>query len=97
MLDNRYSLLFIRGERPIKDKKFDLLRHPNIKLTADGGAKPYSHGDTGLAKLTIKKLAPTNEAPEPSKPSQHIDVSRYIVLSEEDVEEAVEKTRRKTL
>ncbi len=97
MLDNRYSLLFIRGERPIKDEKFDLLRHPNIKLTADGGAEPYSHGGTGLAKLTIKTHAPANEAPEPSKPSQHIDVSRYIVLSEEDVEEAVEKIRRETL
>ena len=97
MLDNRYSLLFIRGERPIKDEKFDLLHHPNIKLTADGGAKPYSHGGTGLVKLTIKTHAPANEATESSKPSQHIDVSRYIVLSEEDVEEAVEKTRRETL
>ena len=97
MLDNRYSLLFIRGERPIKDEKYNLLRHPNVGLTADGGAKPYCHGGTGLAKLTIKTHAPANEAPEPSKPSQHIDASRYIVLSEEDVEEAVEKIRRETL
>jgi len=44
MLDNAYSLLFIRGERPIFDKKYDILRHPNIKYTRDGKAKPYQHG-----------------------------------------------------
>ena len=43
MLDNRYALLFIRGERPIVDEKFDLTRHPNIKYTPDGGGKPYNH------------------------------------------------------
>ena len=43
MLDNRYALLFIRGERPIVDEKFDLMKHPNIKYTPDGGGKPYNH------------------------------------------------------
>lgn len=43
MLDNRYALLFVRGERPIADDKFNLLRHPNIALTPDGGGKPYRH------------------------------------------------------
>ena len=43
MLDNRYALLFIRGERPIVDEKFDLTKHPNIKYTPDGGGKPYNH------------------------------------------------------
>ena len=28
MLDNRYALLFIRGERPIVDEKYDLMKHP---------------------------------------------------------------------
>lgn len=37
------ALLFIRGELPIKDKKYDLLKHPNITLTEDGGAEPYLH------------------------------------------------------
>ena len=36
MLDNRYALLFIRGERPVMDEKFDILKHPNIALTTDG-------------------------------------------------------------
>lgn len=44
LLDNDYALLFIRGERPIFDKKYDILKHPNIKFTKDGSAKPYQHG-----------------------------------------------------
>ena len=42
-LDNDYALLFIRGERPVMDKKYDILKHPYIKLTEDGGAAPYIH------------------------------------------------------
>lgn len=46
LLDNNYGLLFIKGERPVKDKKYDLLKHPNIKQTLDGGRAPYIHGQT---------------------------------------------------
>ena len=46
LLDNNYGLLFIKGERPVKDKKYDLLKHPNIKKTLDGGCEPYIHGQT---------------------------------------------------
>lgn len=38
MLDNQNALLFIRGERPILDAKYDLMKHPNIRYTEDGGA-----------------------------------------------------------
>lgn len=44
LLDNNDGLLFIRGERPIKDKKYNLLKHPNIKQTLDGGYPSYIHG-----------------------------------------------------
>ena len=43
LLDNANALIFLRGEKPIMDKKFDILSHPRIKQTADGGAAPYSH------------------------------------------------------
>lgn len=43
LLDNRYSLLLIRGEPPIMDLKYDLNRHPNIKYTTYGEGKPYLH------------------------------------------------------
>ena len=43
MLDNNKALVFIRGERPAMDDKYELMRHPNISLTEDGGAPPYLH------------------------------------------------------
>ena len=43
LLDNSNALIFIRGEKPIMDKKFDILSHPNIKFTEDGGVEPYKH------------------------------------------------------
>lgn len=43
LLDNRYSLLLIRGEPPILDLKYDLNRHPNIRYTTYGSGKPYHH------------------------------------------------------
>ena len=44
LLDNDYGLLFIRGERPVFDKKYDILKHPRINETTDGNAKLYLHG-----------------------------------------------------
>lgn len=44
LLDNDYGLLFIRGERPVFDKKYDILKHPRINETTDVNAKPYLHG-----------------------------------------------------
>ena len=42
-LDNKNAIVFIRGERPIIDQKYDLMGHPNISLTHSGGAFPYVH------------------------------------------------------
>lgn len=41
-LDTHKAILFIRGEDPVLDKKYNIKRHPNIKLTTDGKAKPYN-------------------------------------------------------
>lgn len=43
MMDTDDAILLIRGERPVRDKKYDILKHPNIKGTEDGGAPPYIH------------------------------------------------------
>lgn len=43
MLPTDDALLFIRGEKPVRDKKYDIKKHPNVRRTADGRAKPYSH------------------------------------------------------
>lgn len=49
MLDNQNALLFIRGERPILDVKYDLMKHPNIRYTEDGGAGPFKYAKAPLA------------------------------------------------
>ena len=49
MLDNQNALLFIRGERPILDAKYDPMKHPNIRYTEDGGAGPFNYAKAPLA------------------------------------------------
>jgi type IV secretion system protein VirD4 len=87
MLDNRYALLFVRGERPIQDKKFDIARHPLVSLTADGGTPPYRHGTCPLAvaSITIEEIA---ELPKDTKPKSKArpETPTFEVLSEEDLE-----------
>ena len=48
MLDNQYAILFIRGERPVMDFKYDILKHPNVALTTDGKASAYKHGEVTI-------------------------------------------------
>lgn len=45
LLNNDFSLIFVRGERPVMDKKYDILKHPNIAETADGKGMLYEHGE----------------------------------------------------
>ena len=40
-MSNDDALLLFRSEDPVVDRKYDLMKHPNIKLTPDGGAAPY--------------------------------------------------------
>jgi type IV secretion system protein VirD4 len=53
MLDNQYALLFIRGERPVRDLKYNILKHPNVALTTDGSSHPYRHGEDTRSFATI--------------------------------------------
>lgn len=63
MLDNQYALIFIRGERPVLDYKYDLFTHPNVYLSADGGAKPYTHTIKPLAGVTEIEIAKIEDFP----------------------------------
>lgn len=80
MLDNRFALLFLRGERAVMDEKYDIRRHPNIRLTTDGGAESYVHG-----------LAPKAIDPE-TVPLSH-DLNDYIILSEEEINQCYENEK----
>ena len=87
MLDNRYSLLFVRGERPVKDLKYDILKHPNIALTEDGGAAPFLHGIADKADFSIQLTSAflDHEDNQPAEPTG------YELLSEEDLQREFEE------
>jgi len=82
MLDNRYALLFIRGELPIMDEKYDILKHPNVALTTDGKAKPYEHGGTENAVATLSLTG----IPFDGIPDMEEIQTDYELLSDEDIE-----------
>lgn len=82
MLDNRCALLFIRGELPIMDEKYDILKHPNVSLTTDGSAAPYEHGGTEHAVATLSLAGiPTEGIPDMEETEPD-----YELLSDEDIE-----------
>ena len=84
MLDNRYALLFIRGERPIQDFKYDILKHPNVTLTTDGKAAPYQHG---LDNLSIASIVFDKARQEQTRQEPEVDEDRYELISDEEIEE----------
>ena len=82
MLDNRYAILFIRGERPVLDFKYDILKHPTVALTADGKAGVYEHGEVKSDVATIELLSfDKYKAPE-----TEVAETNYELLSDEDFE-----------
>ena len=91
MLDNRYALLFIRGERPVMDFKYDILKHPDVRLTTDGQAEPYIHGEPWDAGSSIELVYDPDLVRDAFYSAQVIELpdSDYALLSEEDVEKMV--------
>ena len=83
LLDNQYAILFIRGERPVMDFKLDILKHPNVKQTTDGGQPPYLHGEPTQAVAT---LVFDSDIPENAVSVSPVSTS-YELLSEKDLEE----------
>jgi len=79
MLDNRFALLFVRGENAVMDEKYDLMKHPNIARTTDGGAEPYEHG-----------LAPFALDPD----TIILEDESYVVLSSDEILEMFEEQER---
>lgn len=82
-LDNEYAILFIRGEKPIMDLKYDILKHPNVSLTTDGKGKPFKHGETSidfssLSIINVDLNGITNI---------NYEETTYELLSDEDFED----------
>lgn len=82
LLDNKYALLFIRGERPVQDFKFNLFEHKNVDLSGLGKMPPYIHGGTENA---IAKVSFTYDEIDNAKEIEDIP-SDYELLSEEELE-----------
>ena len=83
LLDNQNAILFIRGEKPVLDEKYNILKHPNVALTTDGKAEPYQHGTAENAVATVsfaqdgEAISFAAEEPE----------TMYELLSDEELEE----------
>ena len=82
-LDNEYAILFIRGEKPIMDLKYDILKHPNVSLTTDGKGKPFKHGETSIdfSSLSIINVDLS------SITNINYEETTYELLSDEDFED----------
>ena len=81
-LDTNKAILFIRGEDPVIDRKYNLKRHPNIKLTSDGKAKPYIHKPQG---------APDYALPDLPYAFKSLDDYEFIDMEENEHEQTEEK------
>lgn len=84
MLDNEKAILLIRGEKPVIDYKFDIMKHPNVKYTADGEGEFYEHGSTDKAIATISLLS--LEEIKNTKEIKEVEEITYELLSEEEIE-----------
>ena len=87
MLDNQYALLFIRGERPVEDFKYDILKHPNVKLSTDGGAEPYRHGEDLISFATLE----LDEGALKRAMAEPVGEDEYLFFCEEELEELLKR------
>lgn len=86
-LDNKYALLFVRGEYPVQDFKYDILHHPNVSRTTDGSAENYRHGED----LRSFAVLGVNETLLKACKENSIDEDDYLFFSEEELEELLKK------
>ena len=91
LLDNKYAILFIRGERPVMDFKYDVLKHPNVILSADGKAKPYIHGEITNAIASVNlDLTNISRIENIDEEESHI-LEDYDLVSSEEIDRYLKK------
>ena len=92
LLDNKYAILFIRGERPVMDLKYDVLKHPNVDLSADGKAKPYIHGEITQAIASVQlDFNDIKRLEEDGENKDNGILDEYDLVSSEDIERYIKK------
>ena len=93
-LNDKYAILFVRGEKPIKDYKYDILKHPNVIYTPDGKGEKYEHGNVKNSIGTISidydienyKFDEINEIKEDYEIISSEDIDDYLVRKENENE-----------
>ena len=67
------------------DLKYDIMKHPNVSLTTDGGAEPYRHGEDSrsIAAITLD--------PQLMNAASTVDAAahHYEILTGEELEEKI--------
>ena len=89
LLDNKYAILFIRGERPVMDFKYDVLKHPNVELSGDGKAKQYVHGEVteSIASVSVdfSNVTRVEESKDLNKKETKL-LDDYEIISSEEID-----------
>ena len=87
LLDNSKCILFIRGERPVVDYKYNLLKHPNIRCTEDGGAAPYDYTAADNARDDL-----------PGAPDNYelLDMDDFLPAEAAEMKPTIQRIRRST-
>ena len=87
LLDNSKCILFIRGERPVVDYKYNLLNHPNIRYTEDGGAAPYDYTATDNAR---------DDLPGAPENYELLDMDNFLPAEAAEMKPTIQRIRRST-
>ena len=85
LLDNSKCILFIRGERPVLDYKYNLLKHPNIRCTEDGGAAPYDYTAADNAR---------DDLPGAPENYELLDMDDFLPAEAAEMKPTIQRIRR---
>ena len=87
LLDNSKCILFIRGERPVVDYKYNLLKHPNIRYTEDGGVAPYDYTAADNAR---------DDLPGAPENYELLDMDDFLPAEAAEMKPTIQRIRRST-
>lgn len=91
MLDNDKAILLIRGEKPVIDFKYNILKHPNVRYTSDGEEKNYEYGkvDRATGKIVEISLEELQNMKNIEYTEEIEEKLNYELLSEEEIENII--------
>ena len=74
------------------DLKYDVLKHPNVDLSADGKAKPYIHGEITQAIASVQlDFNDIKRLEDDVENEDNSILDEYDLVSSEDIERYIKK------